>query len=139
MVQYEPDYSPLAWERLKKQLPLPESRLKQLLGKYRSIFFAVPIAGILIIFYLITNPPPIDKNSATDPIASISENYLVSATPEEPTYSKKLTVIGQNNSIIGVKPDKKSIPSDITSGQITNSFPTTPDLSPSRIPKEYWH
>ncbi len=38
MEQYEPDYSPQAWEKLRKQMPVPEFRLKTLLLKYKFGF-----------------------------------------------------------------------------------------------------
>ncbi len=124
MVHYEPDYSPQAWERLKKQIPVPESRLKKLLGKHRSIFLVVVMAVVLFTVYMITSPLPVDENSASNPIASESENYLASRTPDETVYSEKSTTIWQDNSNIG-KQEEESIPSDVRPVQITDSFLAT--------------
>jgi hypothetical protein len=125
MVQYEPEYSPLAWERLKKQLPVPESRVKKLLGKHSSGFFLAVIAGVLIIVYTITSLLPVDKNSVTDPRSSESENYSVTGTTEETGYSKKPTIIRHENSNIIIEQEKKSISSDIIPVQITDPYLAT--------------
>lgn len=124
MVQYEPDYSPQAWERLKKQIPAPESRLKKLLWKFRLNFFVVTVTGVLIIVYMITSLVPVDENSVTDPLDSDSENNLLFGTPEEPEYSEK-TVIRQVDLNIGNKYEKESKTSDTSTEQITDSFQAT--------------
>jgi hypothetical protein len=125
MVEYEPDYSPLAWESLKKQLPVPESQFKKLLRKHRLGFFGGSILGVLIIVYMITNLLPVKKNSAIDQVSSEPENYFASETAEEIAYSEKLTIIQQGISDIGIGKEKKDLSSNVTPVQITDSFLVT--------------
>ena len=76
--QYEPDYSPQAWEKIRKQMPVPELWLKTLLLKYKFWLSVLTIAGVLVIVYKVTNILPADKNSAVDPVSSESSNYIAS-------------------------------------------------------------
>lgn len=86
---YEPDYSPQFWEKLRKQRPVPEFRIKKLLLKYKLWLSVITMAGVLFIIYRVTDLPPADKNSAADPQFSEPGNYIVSEKPKEITYSEK--------------------------------------------------
>ncbi len=72
MEQYEPDYSPQAWEKLREQIPVPVFWLKRVLLKYKYWFSGVTIVGVLFIVYKVTSVMPADKNSAADPICFLN-------------------------------------------------------------------
>jgi hypothetical protein len=98
--QYEPAYSPAAWEKLRKQMPVPESRLKKLLLKYKFWFSSLIIAGILLIVYNVTSIQHADEVSAIDPVSSEYENYIVSEEPKEITYSEQTSALRYGTSDI---------------------------------------
>jgi len=93
MQQYEPDYSPQAWEKLRKQMPVPVFWLKRVLLKYKYWFAGVGIVGVLLVAYKVTSLTASDNNSANDPITSESVNQIVSEKSKEVIYSKKVAAL----------------------------------------------
>ena len=89
MEQYEPGYSPQAWEKLRKQIPVPVFWLKKLFLKYGYWFAGVAIIGVLLVAYKVTSLTASDNNSANDPVLSESANLYVREEPKEITYSEK--------------------------------------------------
>ncbi len=61
LVQYEPDYSPQFWERIRKQRPVPELWLITLLQKYKFWLSVLTISGVLFIVYMATDIQPANK------------------------------------------------------------------------------
>ena len=123
--QYEPAYSPQAWEKLRKQMPVPESRLKKLLLKYKFWFSGLVITGILITVYNVTNIQLADGVSAIDPVSSEYVNYSVSDNSKEVTYSEKTAGLRNGISEISIGQEDKSVFTEVTLVRITESLPAT--------------
>ena len=123
--QYEPAYSPQAWEKLRKQMPVPESRLKRLLLKYKFWFSSLVIAGVLVIVYNVTNIQLADEVSAIDPVSSEYANYIVSEEPKEITYSEETSAIRYSISDFITGKEEKSLFHEVTLVRITKSLPAT--------------
>jgi|WetSurSiteA1Bulk_404760.scaffolds.fasta_scaffold01145_5 hypothetical protein len=122
---YEPDYSPQAWEKLRKLMPAKESRLKILLLKYKFWFSGLVITGILVIVYNVTNIRHADEVSAIDPVSSEYANYTVSEEPKEIAYSEKTATLRSSISEISIGQEGKSAFPEVTPVPITESLPAT--------------
>jgi len=120
--QYEPDYSPQFWENLRKQRPVPESRLTKLFLKYKFYLSCLVITGLLVIVYMDTNVLPADKYPAIDPLFPESSYYLPSEKPKEITYSEKTVATSHSTSDIGINREGKNITSNVIPGQIKDSL-----------------
>jgi hypothetical protein len=123
MEQYEPGYSPQAWENLRKQMPVPVFWLRKLFLKYGYWFSGVAIIGVLVIVYKVTSVRASDNNSAIDPVTSESVNSINTMKPEEKTLSEKGAAIRYSIPDFGNSPKKKIPSSKVTPGRITNSLP----------------
>jgi hypothetical protein len=121
--QYEPAYSPQAWEKLRKQMPVPESRLKKLLLKYKFWFSSLVIAGVLVIVYNVTNIPHADEVSAIDFVSSEYGNHIVSEEPNEIIYSAETSALKYSISDISIGQEEKSVFPEVTLVRITESLP----------------
>ena len=132
--QYEPDYSPQFWEKIRKQRPVPELRLKTLLLNYRFWLSILTIAGVLFIIYRVTDFLPADKNSAVDPLSPESLNYSVSEKAKEITNSEKTSVSGNSVSYNSIGREERNISSQVTPARITDPLPAA---YKDYIPAEY--
>jgi hypothetical protein len=122
---YEPDYSPHAWEKLRKQMPAPESRLKKLFLKYKFWLSGVAIIGVLVIVYKAANVQLANKNSAVDPESSESANYFVSEQPKEITYSDKTSTLRYSVSDISSGEEEKNVSSKVATVRPADFFSAT--------------
>jgi hypothetical protein len=122
---YEPAYSPQAWEKLRKQMPVPESRLKKLLLKYKFWFSGLIITGILVIVYNVINIQLADEVSTNDPVSSESVIYLLSENSKENIYSEKASALRSSISDISTELEEKSMFPEVTLVAITESLPAT--------------
>jgi hypothetical protein len=120
---YEPEYSPKAWEKLREQLPLRESRLKKLLLKYKFWLSGVALLGVLVIVYKVANVQVTYKNSAIDLLSPVSANPIVSGKPKEISYSEKTATLRSSISDISIRQEEKNVSSKVTPCHITNSLP----------------
>ena len=120
MEQYEPEYSPPFWEKLRNQRPVPELRLKTLLLKYKFWLSVLATAGFLIIGYKVTNIIPADKNSAVDPGSSESANYVESEKPKEMAYSENTSTLKHSISDIDTGQEEKNRFFNVTPVQKTD-------------------
>jgi hypothetical protein len=93
MEHYEPEYSPQAWEKLRKKLPAPGFWFKKLLLKYKFWFSGLAMVGVLVLVYRASNVQLADKNSAIDPAFSESVNYPVPENAIEIIYSEKTSAL----------------------------------------------
>ena len=118
--QYEPDYSPSFWEKLRKQRPMPEFRLRSLLLKYKFWLSGIAIVGVLLIVFKVTSVPPANKNSAADPLFSESANYIVSEKPKEATSPEKRAALRHSISDTGISPEAQNISSKDTPAMIAD-------------------
>jgi hypothetical protein len=123
--QYEPAYSPQAWEKLRKQMPVPESRLKKLLLKYKFWLSGVAIVGLLVTAYKVSNGLHVDVNSVIDPVYFESASYFVTEKPKEITYSEKASALRHNISDIITGQEEKSVFPEVAVVPITESLPAT--------------
>ena len=123
--QYEPAYSPAAWEKLRKQMPVPESRLKKFLLKYKFWFSGFAIVGVLFMVYKLSNEQLADEVSAIDPVSSKSVNYLLSEKSKEVIYSEKTSALRYSMSDISTGQDEKSVFPEVNSVRITEYLPAT--------------
>jgi hypothetical protein len=89
MQQYEPDYSPSAWEKLRKHMAEPEFRFKKLMLKYKFWLSCLTIAGVLIIVYKDTDVLPANKYPEIDTVFSASSNNFLPEKPKETGYTEK--------------------------------------------------
>ena len=121
--QYEPAYSPQAWEKLRKQMPVPESRLKKLLLKYKFWFSGLVIAGVLVIVYKVSNVQLADEVSAINPVSSEFVTYLVSEESKEMASSAMTSVLRYSISDVSTGLDEKSVFPEVTLVPITESLP----------------
>ena len=121
--QYEPAYSPQAWEKLRKQMPVPESRLKRILLKYKLWLSGLVIGGVLVIVYNVTNIKLADGVSASDPVSSEYANYIVSEEPKEITYSEQTSALSYGTIDISTGQEEKSVFSEVTVVRVTESLP----------------
>ena len=121
--QYEPDYSPQFWERLRSQRPIPEFRLTTLLQKYKFWLSVITITGVLFTVYWISDELPADKNSAVDPVSSESANYFVSEKPKELMDLEKTASLRHGISDIDNSQKEGKISSKVTPVQKTDPFP----------------
>jgi len=121
MEQYEPDYSPQAWDKLSKQMDVPELRLKKLFLKYKFWFSVVFIVGVLIIVNKDTNGLLADNNPAVEPLFSESVNYIMSETPGDFTYFERRAASNPVISNVGISRKGKNISSKATPVLITDS------------------
>jgi hypothetical protein len=119
--QYEPDYSPQFWENLRKQRPMPESRLTKLFLKYKFYLSCFVITGLLVIVYMDTNVLPADKYPAIDPVFPESSFYLLSEKPKEIAYSEKTVSIRHTNSNKRIDREEKNTSSVVIPARITES------------------
>ena len=119
--QYEPDYSPQFWENLRKQRPVPESRLTKLFLKYKFYLSCLVITGLLVIVYMDTNVLPADKYPAIDTVFPESSYYLPSEKANEIAYLEKTASIRHINSNIGIDREEKNISSNIITVRVTYS------------------
>lgn len=122
--QYEPAYSPAAWEKLRKQMPAPESRLKKFLLKYKFWFSGLGVIGVLVLVYKVTSVQLVDEVSAIDPVSTESVNYLLSEKPKEIIYSEKTSALRYSTSGISAWQEEKSVFPEATLIRITESLPT---------------
>jgi hypothetical protein len=120
MEQYEPDYSPQAWEKFRRQMPVPELWLKRLFLKYKFWFSVVAIVGVFVMVDRDTSGLLTDENSAIDPLFSESVNYNASEKPKEITYSEKATNFRHNISDIDISWEEKNTSSKDTPARITD-------------------
>ena len=118
--QYEPDYSPHFWEKIRKQRPVPKLRLKTLLLKYKFWLSILTIIVGLFIVYKFTNVLLADKNSAVDPVSFEFANYIVLEKTEDLTYSKKTAILNHSISNIDIDREEENMSSEITSVQETD-------------------
>jgi hypothetical protein len=125
MGQYEPDYSPQAWDKLSKQMAMPEFRLKKLLLRFKFWFSVVFIVGVLVLVNKDTDGLLADNNPAVDTVLSEPANFFVSEKTGENVYLKKTTASGPDISSIGVIHEGKNISSKVTSVLITDSLSVT--------------
>jgi hypothetical protein len=121
--QYEPDYSPQFWEKIRKQRPVPELWLTTLLQKYRFWLSVLTIAGISFIVYMGTGLLTADKNSAVDPLSSESLNYSVSERANEITNLEKNLASGESHSYNNISREEKNITFKVMPARITNPLP----------------
>ena len=121
--QYEPAYSPQAWEKLRKQMPAPESRLKKLLLKYKFWFSGVAIVGVIVIAYKVTNGLHGDGTSVIDPVSIEFASYFATEKPREITYSEKTSASRYNSSDIITGQEEKNVFPEVTLVPITESLP----------------
>lgn len=122
MDQYEPDYSPQAWENLRKQMPVPGFWLKRVFLKYKYWFSGIAISGALLIAFKVTSELPAEKSSVIDPVSSEASNYLVSVKPEEKTYSEKTYTTSPTISDPSIRQEVKNLSSKGTTAPVTDSF-----------------
>jgi len=123
MEQYEPDYSPEFWEKLRRQKLVPELGFMTLLVKYKFWLSVFTIAGGLIIVYIVSDLHPAGKNSAVDPLSAKSLSYSASEKAKESTYSKKAADSGNDNiSNVEVRQEERGISDNITQNKITDPF-----------------
>jgi hypothetical protein len=99
MEQYEPDYSPLAWEKLRKEMPVPVFWLKRVFLKYKYWFSGVAISGVLLIAFKFTTDLPAEK-----------------------AYSEKTYATSQTISYPSISHEVKILSSIVTTAPVTNSF-----------------
>lgn len=124
MEQYNPDYSPQAWDNLRKQIPVSEFWLRKLLRKYKFSLSVVTILGVLIIGYELTSLLLTDKKSFADHEVSGSANYYAKSTPEEMIYPQYINALKHSNSDPGISSEEKNISSGVTSVRITDFVPS---------------
>jgi hypothetical protein len=122
MEHYEPDYSPQAWEKVRKQMALPEFRLRKLFLKYKFYLSCLVITGLLVIVYMDTNVLPADKYTAIDPVFPESSYYLPSEKPKEIAYSEKKVATKHSTLDIPIDREGKNITSNVIPSQITDSL-----------------
>jgi hypothetical protein len=120
--QYEPDYSPQFWENLRKQRPVPESRLTKLFLKYKFYLSCLVITGLLVIVYMDTNVLPADNYPSIDAAFPESSYYSLSEKPKEITYSEKTVTTSHSTSDIGIIREGKNMTSNVIPGQIKDSL-----------------
>jgi hypothetical protein len=120
--QYEPDYSPQFWENLRKQRPMPEFRIKNLLLKYKFWLSCIATVGGLVIVYMNINTKNDAKYPAIDPVFPESSYYFPSEKPKEIAYSEKITAISYSTSDIGIDREEKDISPNIIPIKITDSM-----------------
>jgi hypothetical protein len=125
MEHYKPDYSPQAWDKLSKQMAMPEFRLKKLFMKYKSYLSCLVITGLLVIVYMDTNVLPADKYPAIDPVFPESSYFLPSEKLKEIAYSEKIVTISQSISNIGSGQEENDISLKVTTIPITDFSPAT--------------
>lgn len=87
--QYEPDYSPQAWEKLRKQIPVPEFWLKKLFMKYRFWIAGTTIIGVLFFTYQVFKPDELNKEAAIELPDYRPVNSSESGKPEARTSTVK--------------------------------------------------
>jgi hypothetical protein len=121
--KYEPDYSPQFWEDLRKQRPVPESRLAKLWLKYKFYISCLVITGLLVIVYMDTNVLPAAKYPVIDPVFPESSHYLTSEKPKEIAYSEKQGTLSQNIYNIRSFQERSDISSKFSPVLITDSSP----------------
>jgi hypothetical protein len=124
MVQYEPDYSPQAWEKLMKQLPVPEFWLKRLLLKYKFWVSDIAMIGVFVIVYNFASVFPAEENSAVDPLFSKTANFSASENLKEISYSENTPVLRQNISETGSSRKEENISTRPTPVLIADSLTT---------------
>jgi hypothetical protein len=120
--QYEPDYSPQFWENLRKQRPVPESRLTKLFLKYKFYLSCLVITGLLVIVYMDTNVLPADKFPSIDPLFPESSYYVPSEKPKELAYIEKTATLKPNINNTAISHEEKYTSSEITSVGISDSL-----------------
>jgi hypothetical protein len=120
--QYEPDYSPQFWENLSKQRPVPESRLKSLLLKYKFWLSCLTIAGVLLIVYKDTDVLPADKYPAIDPQFPESSYHIPSEKPKEIAYPEKIPALRVSMVNTRIREDGKSTLPKIMTALVTDSL-----------------
>ena len=87
--QYEPEYSPKDWEKLRKQIPVPEFWLKKLFIKYRFWLAGTAIIGVLFYTYQVFKPNELNKEVAFELPAYGPIYSLESGKPEARTFTAK--------------------------------------------------
>jgi hypothetical protein len=122
MEQYEPDYSPQAWDKLSKQMAMPEFRFRKLFLKYKFYLSCLVITGLVVIVYMDTNVLPADKYPASDPLFPESSYYLPSQQPKEIIYSEKTADPKPVIYKTGIKQEEKYKLSEIKTFRITDSL-----------------
>jgi len=125
MDHYKPAYSPQAWDKLSKQMAMPEFRLKRLSLRYKFWFSVVSIVGVLVLVNKDTGGVLADNNPAVATVLSESANYFVSEKPGEIAYLKKTTASEPGISNIGIIREGKNISSKVTPVLITDSLSVT--------------
>ncbi len=121
--QYEPDYSPQFWEKIRKQKPVPESWLIMLLQKHRFWLSVFAIAGLLFIVYMVSDLLPADQDSAVDPLAPVSLSYSLSEEAIKTTNSEKTTAAGNSISYNSIGREEKDMTSEFMQARITYPMP----------------
>jgi hypothetical protein len=123
--QYEPEYSPQAWEKLRKQMPVPDFWFRRLLPKYKFWFSGTAIVGVLVIVYEVASVLLSDKNSAGNPMLPTASNYLEPEKAKEITYSEKRATLRNSISTDGINLQEKSISSHLSPVTLTEYSPAT--------------
>jgi hypothetical protein len=122
MEQYEPDYSPQAWEKLRKEMPVPVFWLKRVFLKYKYWFSGIAISGALLIAFKVTSELPAEKSSVIDAVSYEASNYLLSVNPEEKPYSEKIYSTSQTIPYPSISHEAKTLSSQGTTASVTDSF-----------------
>ena len=123
--QYEPDYSPQFWENLRKQRPLPESRLTKLFLKYKFYLSCLVITGLLVIVYMDTNIVPADKYPAIDPVIPESSYHIPSEKAKEKSYPEKIPALRVSMADTRIREDGKNTLPKISTILVTDPLSAT--------------
>jgi hypothetical protein len=121
---YEPDYSPQAWEKLRKQLPVPEFWLKRVFLKYKFWVSDIAMIGFLFIIYNAASVLPEEKDSAVDPQFSETIDHSGSEKPIEIAHSENSSFLRQNISEMGISRKEENISTKPAPVLLTDSLST---------------
>ncbi len=122
--QYEPDYSPQFWEKIRKQRPVPEFWLITLLQKYKFWPLVLTITGVLFITFMATDIRPSDKNSAVDMLSLDALSYSVSGKVKEITSSENTSASGNIISSGSAGQERINISTEAVPARITDPRPS---------------
>jgi hypothetical protein len=111
--QYEPPYSPQAWEKLRDQMPVPVFWLKRLLLKYKFLVPDIVMVGVLVMVYNFPTVQPFDNNSAADLLSPNTTYYSLKEKSGIITTAGKEVPSANNIFNIGRRPEKEKISSII--------------------------
>jgi hypothetical protein len=128
MEQDEPDYSPQFWEKIRKQRPVPESRLITLFQKFKFWFPIVTITGFLSIVYVVTQLLPADKNPAINPLSPKSVDYSVSMKAREITKPEATPASGTKISNNSIGREEENLTSKVIPSRMASLLPVSSQL-----------